>query len=288
MTNTIRKAFLVFCAVLVLACSFGTGKALGQVVRPADESFSSQRILLLFSYGYGSRGVELFNEAFLAELSSSGINLSNLFFEYLDLGRNTDPAYRQQLLAYLKGKYADERIDLIITVQQPALNFLLHDARDIAPHAPVISFQAPTPSATELGGRQIISQLSRFDIKGTVERSLELFPNTKEILFVSGSSPADKRVAEEARTTSLAWKDRLAINFTTDFSLEAILKRAASLPPDTVIIFLQYNVDTEGKVLFAYELEAMLTKTANAPVFGLYDYNLRNGGIGGSVVSVAG
>ncbi|MCX7169365.1 MAG: ATP-binding protein, partial [Proteobacteria bacterium] len=65
-----------------------------------------------------------------------------------------------------------------------------------------------------------------------------------------------------------------------------LLRRVAGLPPQTIIIFLQYNRDASGKVTVAYEVEGMLVKTANAPVFGLYDFNLSNGGIGGSVVGV--
>ena len=49
---------------------------------------------------------------------------------------------------------------------------------------------------------------------------------------------------------------------------------------------MQFNVDSTGHVALAYEVEGKLVKAANAPVFGLYDFNLTNGGIGGSVISV--
>ena len=52
------------------------------------------------------------------------------------------------------------------------------------------------------------------------------------------------------------------------------------------MIFTQYNVDSQGRVALAYEIEKMIAKVANAPVFGFYDFNLRNGGIGGSVIPV--
>ncbi len=65
-----------------------------------------------------------------------------------------------------------------------------------------------------------------------------------------------------------------------------MLQRVATLPAESVIIFTQFNRDIAGKVLLAYEVERMIVEAANAPVFGLYDFNLRNGGIGGSVVGV--
>jgi hypothetical protein len=71
--------------------------------------------------------------------------------------------------------------------------------------------------------------------------------------------------------------------YTTRMALDDILDRVADLPSHSVIIFTQYNSDTKDHILLAYEAKNIIIKKANAPVFGLYDYNLRNGGIGGSV-----
>ena len=146
--------------------------------------------------------------------------------------------------------------------------------------------QAPTPTPAEVKSRRILSLLTNFDMKGTLERALELFPDTKRVLVVSGNSDADKKMAAQAAHIAEPLKGTLEFEYSGGLSLNAMLKRAATLPPHSIIIFTQYNRDSSGLVTVAYEVEGMITKAANAPVFGLYDFNLINGGIGGSVIGV--
>ena len=254
---------------------------------PSFSSVAAKNILLLYSYGHGSRGIGIFDDAFFAILGAGGISTNNVFSEHLDLERNkADPQYVQRTLEFLQKKYADRTIDLIVTVQQPALSFLLNDGRTIAPGASAITVQAPEPSPLEAGDRRIISQLARFDIKGTLDRALELFPATQRVVLVSGSSDADRKMAQEAAVIAAPLQARLSFEYTADLPLPGLLDRVSKLPPNTVILFTQYNRDVVGQVTVAYEVERLIVKAANAPVFGLYDFNLSDGGIGGSVVSV--
>jgi diguanylate cyclase (GGDEF)-like protein/PAS domain S-box-containing protein len=140
----------------------------------------------------------------------------------------------------------------------------------------------------ELKNRRIISVLAHFDIEGTLKNAVDMFPKTRRVVFVSGSSKADRMVADSAAAVAARWKSKLDFEYTLDLSLDDILTRAASLPEHTVIIFTQYNSDIKGHLAPAYEVEAMLIRRANAPVFGLYDFNLKNGGVGGSVINVRG
>ena len=254
---------------------------------PVENQATTKNVLLLYSYGHGSKGVAILDDGLLQSLSAGGFSMTQLFFEYLDLERNiADPQYRSSLRDLLDRKYRGRKIDLIVTVQQPALNYLLNDGRSLAEGAPAITVQAPMPTEAEVGKRRIVSMLASFDIKGTLERALELFPDTRRVIFVAGASEADRNMSRQAASIAQPWQGRLEFEYTTEISLDAMLTRVAGLPPRTIVIFTQYNRDTSGKVTVAYEVEAAIIKAANAPVFGLYDFNLVNGGIGGSVISV--
>jgi PAS domain S-box-containing protein len=277
----------IVAGALAALCSIQTGIVLAQTAAPAKPQAAQKSTLILYSYGYGSKGIEIFTDSFRSVMNEAGVSVSQMFFEYLDLERNrADPEFRPKMLAMLQKKYAARQIDLIITVQQPALDFLVHEGREIAPGAPAITLQAPTPKVADTAGRRIVSQVTDFDIRGTLERALDLFPETRRVVFVSGSSDADRKMAAAAADIAALWQDKLAFEFTAEISLDAMLKRVASLPPNTIIIFTQYNRDVSGSVTVAYEVERMIVKAANAPVFGLYDFNLYSGGIGGSVVGV--
>lgn len=275
---------LLSTALLLLAM---LGGATAQAAAPADAAPATKHILLLYAYGYGGRGVELFSDGFFKTITAEGFSVTNVYAEYLDLQRNQGKQeYRQELLKMLSKKYAQRQIDLIICVQQPALDFLLREGAQLAPQAPVITIQHRPLLDSEKGGRQIVGAINQFDIKGTLARALELFPATERVLFASGSSDADRNVAEAAQRTVAGWPGTLTFEYTVGKSLDEILERVAQLPPHSIVIFTQYNTDSRGRVALSYEAEGMIARAANAPVFGFYDYNLRNKGIGGSVIAV--
>jgi hypothetical protein len=233
---------LLLCALL--------GGPVGQTVQA--QPASAQKILLLYAYGYGGRGVELFSDGFFKAITAAGFPVTNVYAEYLDLQRNRDvPGYRQELLDVLRKKYAQRGIDLIVTVQQPALEFLLTDGRDIEPGAPVVTIQHRPLLDAERTGRRIVGEVNQFDIKGTLERALELFPQTRRVLFASGSSAADRKLAEEAARVAEPWRGRLEFEYTLGKSRDENLQRVGELQPHSIVVLTQYNVDAKGRVALA-------------------------------------
>ena len=279
-----KQTFLIFVSVWIGMI----GPVFAQTAEhaPPDIAHPHPHVLVLYSYGYGGRGVEVFSDGLIAAMTARGVAVNDLFFEYLDLERHKDPEYRVRLVQSLNRKYEKEDIGIVVTVQQPALDFLLQDGIGIAPGKPVVSVQAQVPSDASARERQIVSRLAHFDISGTLKQAVQIFPQTQNVLFVSGSSPADRRMAEEASKVAANWDNKLNFEYTTGLSFEQIIQKSQNLPAHSLIVFTQYNDDMKGHVALAYEVEGAIVKVANAPVFGLYDFNLANGGVGGSVISV--
>jgi diguanylate cyclase (GGDEF)-like protein/PAS domain S-box-containing protein len=275
--------------MLMICVTLGVAPTSAQPAPPSTSDLSSKNILLLYSYGHGGKGIGLLDEGLLSALERGGIRINNLFFEYLDLERNkVDPHYGQRLQELLTKKYAARSIDLILTVQQPAQKWLMNEGKNIAPDAVAITVHASASTMADAGHRRLVSEFATLDIKGTLENALKLFPDTKRVVFVSGNSEVDKQIAAAAARASDPWKTKLTFEHTTDMALDAMLAHVVKLPANTIVIFTQFTRDSKGHVTVPYEVEASLIKAANAPVFGLYDFNLINGGIGGSVVSVKG
>ena len=166
----------------------------GQAAVALAPALAAKNILLLYSYGPGGEGVGVFDEALLATLREDGISTNQLYGEYLDLERNlANPHYATHLEQVLKEKYAAHHIDLIITVQQPAGNWVLKEGRDFAPRAPVIMIQGPYIKSDDAVARRVISVNSHFDAAGTVRQAQAMFPGTQRVLLVSGTSEADQK-----------------------------------------------------------------------------------------------
>jgi hypothetical protein len=142
-----------------------------------------KRVLLLYTYGDGLPGYQKATPAFLSVMEAGGIDINNLFFEYLDLQRNDNAEYRQKLADLLRYKYAKHQIGLIVTVHTGALDFLLNEGKGLFPDAPVFSYLIVRPDLIEAKntGRRILQRPQNLDGRGRW-KSVEDIPQTQKIV----------------------------------------------------------------------------------------------------------
>ncbi|MBF0551097.1 MAG: PAS domain S-box protein [Deltaproteobacteria bacterium] len=253
-------------------------------------SAAGKRILILYSYAEGTPAYIRIGTAFRAVMDEAGIGVNSLFSEYLDLSRRRDSQYIQSLREMLLHKYAGVKIDVIVTIHDPALSFLLHEANDIFPNAPVLYF--PTTYHTDtaelsIPGRQVVLMPIKTDFRGTLELALKAFPDTNRVVVVNGAGVEDKKYEDAAKIAFAPWQGQLEFEYMKeDHPLEEIIQRLAGLPPKTIIIFTVFYSDKTGREFIPREVVKKIAATANAPVFGLYDILLETGLVGGSLTNL--
>ena len=246
-----------------------------------------KHVLLLYTYGDGLPAYQKATPAFLSVMEAGGININDLFFEYLDLQRNNNAEYRQKLAHLLRYKYAKHQIGLIVTVHTAALNFLLDEGKGLFPDAPVFSYLIVNPELIEARntGRRILQRPQNLDMMGTLEIALKMFPQTRKIVFVTGTAEGDRRFEHDAKRIFEPWRDKLEFQYTSDRSVEEILQLVASLPPRSIVIYSNVFSDKTGRTFIPREVGKMVAKAANSPVFCLWDTLMGGGVIGGSLLS---
>jgi len=244
-----------------------------------------KRVVLLYAYGNGLPAYQKATPAFLSLMTARGINLNDLFFEYLDLQRNHSAEYRQNLADSLRYKFAKSNADLIVAVHTEALNFLLDEGKGLFPDAPVFSYLVVRPELIEAKntGRRVLIRPQSLDMKGTLEIALKMFSQTRRIVFVTGT--AEQRLEYQAKRDFEPWRNKLEFDFTSDRSVEEILQSVASLPPQSIVIYCNVFSDKTGRTFIPRDVGKMVAKAANAPVFCLWDTLIGNGPIGGSLLS---
>jgi signal transduction histidine kinase len=224
-------------------------------------------------------------DGFIASLEQGGLTLDQICIENLDLERAKDPAFRRSLVQTLRLKYRGRRVDLLYIVEQPALTFLLGELEDLAPGAPAIVIRADLSSRIQSSRRRFVSQLVSYDLTGTLYRAMALFPNTRRVLFVTGSSESDRAVAALAAEEMKRWKGWVAHEDTCGLSLDQILARVASVDPGTVILVLPVNRDGAGHTAVQMETGFAVAASARGPVFTLWDNLVGRGAVGGCVTN---
>lgn len=245
---------------------------------------SNRQILVLNSLQYGAPVSRAVNQGIVTSLTQQNVGLDDIFVEYLDLQRFPDPAHRANVHALLKHKLVNKHVGLIIVTGQSAANFLAREGGDLFPDAPMLSIGAPVDVVWSGKPRKIIDLSSKPDPAGTLRHAMGLFPNTKFVMVVSGVNDSANPFLEETKKVAEAWKSKLTFEYTTDLPYDAILRRIAALPQHSIVLLgPAYLMDRTGSTFTPVEVAARVGKSANAPVFGMLDFHVEQGLVGGSV-----
>ena len=223
----------------------------------------------------------------LAEGFATGDSRLNvhLFSEYLDLSRFRGNEQRQALADLLRHRYGAGRIDLVIGVDVPAVNFLM-EHNTLFAGAPVVLCLVPESMkprilASALKERVVCVLQPASVLRGLMEAILRLKPATKHVALVAGSYESDLVRADALRQMLAAFRNRLEVIDLTAQTLEELLNRCETLPPDTVILFSTFLVDASGRGFIPKRVLESIAANTEAPIFSLNEAFMGSGIVGG-------
>ena len=275
----------------------GANPALRQetTVATTATDLSKKNVLILHTFAYDTSAYLVMDPIFLKGFTDAGFDASNLHFEFLDLLKHRDQAYRRETAEYLRRKFTDQPIDLIIALHRTALSYLLEDGKRLFPGVPAINVIADPDWLREdfrTANEHQLQELKRSSIimplatgtEPTIKNLLTLLPETRTLVVISGSDLLDRLTEQSVRGTLEAWHGRLRIEYLSGPPLEEVIERVSALPPKTAILYTVFGADTKGRTYRNYDVLRKISRAANAPIFGLYDTLLGNGGIVGGTM----
>jgi PAS domain S-box-containing protein len=282
------KKTLMFCLVL-LSLIVGPDRSLAQT------NLAGKNVLLLHSFTLEQASYLIMDPILARGLVDAGLDISNLHFEFMDLGRRPDTAYWRDVARHLSHKYEKHSMDLIILLHGTALDFMVAEGRDLFPGVPVINVIASTDFVNEdvraLRERQLRKMNRSFvlmpfsiDTKSNVESILRLQPDTHRLVVVAGSGPLEKKLEKAILGGLRTWRGLLEIESVSGLPMDELLKRVGELPPKSAILLTTFYADGAGKSYRPADAGRMISRAASAPVFGLFETVVGDGGIVGGVL----
>lgn len=203
--------------------------------------------------------------------------------EYLDTKRNQDPHYFKKLRELFKTKYLGKDLDLIITVDNEAYDFVMADRDTLFANIPLVftGFNGYEPALLE--HRPLVTGvIEENSFEETINVALQLHPDTKKVAFVLPNAwPA--RVAWVKRIPEI-YAGRIEFINVTANTLNGIDSELEALGSNTVVIPLNsFQLDSGEYLPFEDLISHLATKAY--PVYGLWDIALGHGIVGGKLVS---
>ena len=184
---------------------------------------------------------------------------------------------------YLHARLANRQPDLVVSVGAPAAHFLQQHRKrlfsDATPTVVAAISQNVVPAGLTANDTVIAFAFEFVDL---FDKILQVLPETKNVIVLSGNSPNEKSYLRGMRSSLEPFKTRVTFAWFNEMSFDEILKRTAALPPRSIIIApIRYRyLDAGGVVQVPSEAIRRLYASANAPIFGLFDDYVGSGVLG--------
>ncbi|WP_300669600.1 ABC transporter substrate binding protein [Desulfoluna sp.] len=247
-----------------------------------------KNILILHSFHKGhvwndsiSKGID----TGLARADSASMAL-NVYYEYMDAERFDNARQVRRLADFLTEKYRGVRFDVIIATDDSAFRFLLDEKKKMFPETPVVFCGVNYYEEFEMFGHdRFTGVLERIDIIQTVRTALRLHPQTREILVVVDQTDTSIAILKTIVKSFKEMNDPSLFHFIPAMSMQELQDEVSELPPNTVVLYVNFTVDRTGRTFSMKEGLQGVARASNAPIYTFWDNYLGFGAVGGMMAS---
>lgn len=267
-----RRLMLAWGICLCLAAAVAVAHA---QVRP--------HVLLLNSYHQGYRWTDEVVQAIRSTLSS--VLPVEIHVEYMDAKRIESPDYLDQYADLLNRKYAGLQLSVVVTSDDPALDFVLRH-RGLFGDAPVVFCGANDITPERLAGKAaVVGVTETADYEEGIALALRLHPGVRQILVVVDDTFTGRLVRERMEGIRRSLPPGVTMHFSPTSTLGAVLDVARTTGAETCIFLTIFNRDDEGRFYEYDEVPRLLSESSRSPVYGSWDFYLGDGIVGGILTS---
>ena len=191
-----------------------------------------------------------------------------LWAEYLDARRFGGETWDAEFTRLLEVKYGNRHLDLIVSSDDPALEFLLkhHDA--LFHGVPVVFCGVNDDGLASRAPRDLYTGVRElFAVDGMVSLATTLRPATREFVVVTDASTTSAAAGDEYRQLAARRHD-LTFRFLDGrtLSLPDIVKEVRRVPESAAVIATSFTQDATGRYFPRDEGIAQIARASSAPV----------------------
>ena len=244
-------------------------------------------VVVLYPEAYnGSPGSALVDQGIRSAFSHGSREQIEVHNEYLEVSRFANAAYQQDLADFLRRKYADRKVDLVIAGLSSALDFAIRYRERVFANVPIVFVAVDEQEVKKRTlAPDIIGAPIRMDLDDSLELALRLHPRTEQVFVIVGRSKFDAYWEAEARKVFQAHEAQVKISYLSGLPMTDLLERVKHLPNHSIGYYLHVFADGDGMVLTPAEVLGQISAVANAPIYSHVDSYIGRGMVGGRVFS---
>jgi len=174
-----------------------------------------------------------------------------------------------------------------MTVAGPAAVFARKHRRELFPGTPLLftavdeRYLRDAPLGDNESAVSVIN-----DFPQLIDGVLQVLPETRQVFMVIGSGAIGQFWRRELERDLKRFSDHVTFIWSSELSLQDILRRVASLPSHSAIVYFTFGTDAQGGAYADTQILDDLHARANAPMFGGHSSFFGHGIVGGSMMSI--
>lgn len=241
----------------------------------------AEKVLAIHSYHKGlswtddiSRGIIDVFEPYAGDIQ--------LYFEYLDLKRNSGEIYEHLIYQLIEQKFKNLQFDLIIICDNDALHFVRKYHKHLFGDIPIVfcgvnHFQ---PAWIEDFDR-VTGVMERSDHGKNLQVIGRLHPHIHKLVVLGDYTLTGGLEWEVFKKAYQAYGDRFTVEKLAVLDLDKLPEQLDALEEDTVIYLLPFSRDGQGRFISYSEFAQLLPTITKRPIYTSWDFYLGSGIIGG-------
>ena len=243
-----------------------------------------KQVLVLYSNRRDARIVTVGDRELPRILNDGHPDGIDYYSEFIDRVRLSSTDYVAAFREFLRLKYGAHQFDLVIAMDDSAMDFLRQTRDDLFAATPVVFFSARRLPPRLPNSTGVSAELK---LAGTLALATELQPDVRQVFVVSDADGANSMYANTAREQFREFETRLDITYLLGLPTAELEARLAALPEHSIVYYLVVYRDGAGENFQPLAYLGRLAAIANAPIYCWVDSAINNGAIGGSLRSQA-
>ena len=252
---------------------------------PLRAAEQETRVLFLIATHPYVPGLMALDSSMRSELAKDPAQKFQFFSKSLDAQRFPFGDFEQEFEALLAKKYKQTKIDIIVAVTKPALDFATKHG-DLWPDAKILFHSVPTHL---LDGVPLTERIKGVREGRSVGKTLDLAhrlqPDAKRILVVAGVSDYDEDFTDEARKVIAARNESAETRYLIGLPQQELVDIVSREPASTIVFYLTQFRDREGTPYTPREVLSAISANSLAPTYGMFNSYLGHGNVAGIVQS---
>ncbi|TAH64443.1 MAG: EAL domain-containing protein [Anaerolineaceae bacterium] len=255
------------------------------LVVKAEEGYQ-QNVLILNSYHGSLNWTHEESDGIINGLRSNGKNVS-ISVEYMDWKNFNSKENLDYLYEYYKFKYQNKHLDLIITTDDAALNFALEYRKVMFSDAPIVFSGVNFEGIRTLIRDQtnVTGVAEEIDPIETLRMAVKVNPLIDEIYLLYDNSESGLSTGQLMNETIHSFNPNIKIVNWNNLSFNEVLNEVKNLNQNSIVYMTTYSSDINNTVYDIDFVTKEVCSLSSVPVYGLYDFALGHGIIGGQMLS---